>query len=170
MPHFVHRYFLFVCLFLGISLLTDCQPKAKEIQKTGQQPSRQQKHRDRSRAIQGRDAEQQSTRNSRSARSSDQRNGISTQARKIPQKVYDVLAYVKANGRAMDGYVGGRRFGNFENHLPRSSTDGRPIRYQEWDVNPKLQGRNRGTDRLVTSSDGRAWYTNDHYNTFTEVK
>ncbi|HEY0111219.1 MAG TPA: ribonuclease domain-containing protein, partial [Fibrella sp.] len=80
------------------------------------------------------------------------------------------LAYVRANNRAMDGYVGGRRFGNFENHLPRSSTDGKPIRYQEWDVNPKIQGRNRGTQRLITGSDGRAWYTNDHYNSFVEVK
>ncbi len=170
MLHFLHRYFLFVCLFLGTSLLTDCQPKAEETQETGQQPSRQQKHRNRNRNIQGRDAGQPSTRASQSARSSDQSRRTGLQAGKIPQKVYDVLAYVKATGRAMDGYVGGRRFGNFENHLPRSSTDGRPIQYQEWDVNPKFQGRNRGTERLITGSDGRAWYTNDHYNTFTEVK
>ena len=81
-----------------------------------------------------------------------------------------MLTYIRANGRAMDGYVGGRRFGNFENHLPRSSPDGKPINYQEWDVNPKISGKNRGTERLITGSDNRAWYTNDHYNTFTEVK
>lgn len=90
--------------------------------------------------------------------------------RAVPPKVYDVLAYVRTNGRAMPGYVGGRRFGNYENHLPRSDTDGRPIRYQEWDVNPKVKGRNRGAERLVTGSDGRAWYTRDHYNSFIEVK
>lgn len=70
----------------------------------------------------------------------------------------------------MDGYVGGRRFGNFEGHLPRQDLSGRRIDYQEWDVNPKVQGKNRGTERLVTGSDGRSWYTNDHYNTFIEVK
>jgi guanyl-specific ribonuclease Sa len=34
----------------------------------------------------------------------------------------------------------------------------------------KAEGRNRGAERLVTGSDGRAWYTGDHYRTFTEVK
>ena len=88
----------------------------------------------------------------------------------IPKKVYDVLASIRQTGRAQDGYVGGRRFGNFEGHLPRQDVSGRKIDYQEWDVNPKVKGQNRGTERLVTGSDGRAWYTNDHYNTFTEVK
>ena len=88
----------------------------------------------------------------------------------IPAKVYDVLRYVRQNNRAMSGYVGGRRFGNFEKHLPRQAISGRRIVYQEWDVNPKQRGRNRGTERLITGSDGRAWFTSDHYNTFTEVK
>ena len=87
----------------------------------------------------------------------------------VPPYVYEVLAYVRANNRPMPGYVGGRRFGNFEKHLPRSGTNGEPIRYQEWDVNPKTRGRNRGTERLITGSDQRDWYTNDHYNTFTEL-
>lgn len=80
-----------------------------------------------------------------------------------------MLAYVLANKQPMPGYVGGRTFGNFENHLPRSDTSGKPIKYQEWDVNPKRQGKNRGVERLVTGSDSRAWYTSDHYNTFVEV-
>jgi ribonuclease T1 len=88
----------------------------------------------------------------------------------IPAKVFEVLAYVRQNKGPMDGYVGGRRFGNFENHLPRQDASGQRIDYQEWDVNPKLKGRNRGTERLITGSDGRAWFTSDHYNTFTEVK
>ena len=88
----------------------------------------------------------------------------------IPAKVYTALAYIRANGRAPEGYVGGRRFGNFENHLPRQSTDGKSINYQEWDVNPKVQGQNRGAERLITGSDGRAYYTSDHYNSFTELK
>ena len=87
----------------------------------------------------------------------------------IPAKVYDVLNYVRQNRQPKNGYVGGRRFGNFENHLPRQDVSGRRIDYQEWDVNPKQRGINRGTERLITGSDGRAWFTVDHYNTFTEV-
>ncbi|MBO0950208.1 ribonuclease domain-containing protein [Fibrella forsythiae] len=171
MPHFLHRYFFFVCLFLGTSLLLDCQPKAQDNQETAHQQTRKKKHRNRhhDRAEQQRDNQQQRTRNYQSDHSSQQHAGIRTQTGSIPQKVYDVLTYVRANKRAMDGYVGGRRFGNYENHLPRSDTDGKSIQYQEWDVNPKIQGKNRGTERLITGSDGRAWYTTDHYNTFTEV-
>jgi ribonuclease T1 len=88
----------------------------------------------------------------------------------IPDKVIKVLDYVRKNGRAPDNYVGGRVFGNFENHLPRNDLSGEKIRYQEWDVNPKVRGKNRGAERLVTGSDNRAYYTADHYNTFTEIK
>ncbi|QKZ11681.1 ribonuclease domain-containing protein [Spirosoma sp. KUDC1026] len=89
---------------------------------------------------------------------------------RIPDKVIRVLNYVRKNGRAPDNYVGGRVFGNFENHLPRNDLSGEKIRYREWDVNPKVRGKNRGAERLVTGSDNRAYYTADHYNTFTEIK
>jgi ribonuclease T1 len=46
---------------------------------------------------------------------------------------------------------------------------GKPARYREWDVNPKKKGKNRGAERLVTS-EKRAWYTRDHYETFEELK
>ncbi len=100
------------------------------------------------------------------------RSGASGQNQRevIPQKVHDVLAYVLKERHAPKGYVGGRRFGNFEGHLPRNNLEGGRINYQEWDVNPKVQGRNRGVERLITSSDGRAWYTRDHYNSFIEIK
>ena len=88
----------------------------------------------------------------------------------IPQKVYKVLAYVRENGRAPEGYQGGRKFGNFEKLLPLKDHAGKPMRYQEWDVNPKKQGKNRGAERLVTSENKRAWYTRDHYDSFTEIK
>ncbi|WP_229235458.1 MULTISPECIES: ribonuclease domain-containing protein [Emticicia] len=89
---------------------------------------------------------------------------------KIPKKVYEVLNYVKENGVAPDGYVGGRKFGNYEKILPQKDDSGRRINYQEWDVNPKKQGKNRGAERLVTGSDGRAYYTNNHYKSFVEIK
>jgi ribonuclease T1 len=88
----------------------------------------------------------------------------------VPAKVIDVLRYIKANNHAMDGYVGGRVFTNREKVLPEQDAQGNSIDYQEWDVNEKIQGQNRGTERICTGSDGRSWYTNDHYRTFTEIK
>jgi ribonuclease T1 len=88
----------------------------------------------------------------------------------IPQKVYEVLKYINANHRAMPGYVGGRVFSNREKIVPQFDETGKPIRYREWDVNPKVQGQNRGAERILTGSDGSAWYTNDHYKSFKEIK
>ncbi len=88
----------------------------------------------------------------------------------IPQKVYEVLDYVKKYDRAPKGYEGGREFKNRERQLDEKTKAGIRIRYREWDVNPKQQGRNRGRERLVTGDDERAWYTNDHYTSFREVK
>lgn len=88
----------------------------------------------------------------------------------IPQKVYDVLKYIRANHHAMQGYVGGRVFSNREKIVPQNDDKGNPIEYQEWDVNPKVEGQNRGAERILTGSDGRAWYTDDHYKSFKEIK
>ena len=88
----------------------------------------------------------------------------------IPQKVYEVLKYIRANHKAMNRYVGGRVFTNRENIVPQMDSKGDPITYQEWDVNPKIQGQNRGTERILTGSDGRAWYTDDHYQSFKEIR
>jgi len=103
--------------------------------------------------------------NSGNVNSNDDTNGTA-----IPQKVYDVLKYIRANHRPMDGYVGGRVFSNREKIVPQEDANDNPIQYQEWDVNPKVQGQNRGTERILTGSDGRAWYTNDHYQSFTQIK
>jgi ribonuclease T1 len=89
---------------------------------------------------------------------------------RIPAKVYKVLAYIRQNNAPMNGYVGGRNFGNRERVLPQKDSNGRRMKYQEWDVNPKKNGKNRGVERIITSENGQAWYTNDHYATFTEIK
>jgi len=96
--------------------------------------------------------------------------GNSEHSSGIPQKVYDVLKYIREYNHAMPGYVGGRVFSNREEILPREDNNGNPILYHEWDVNPKVEGQNRGTERIITGSDGRAWYTNDHYQSFKEIK
>ncbi len=87
-----------------------------------------------------------------------------------PKKALRVLKYIRENGVAMSGYVGGRRFGNFEGLLPKKEASGKRIDYQEWDVNPKIQGKNRGAERLITGSDGKEYYTGDHYESFLLVE
>ncbi|NUS42806.1 MAG: ribonuclease [Mycobacteriaceae bacterium] len=65
---------------------------------------------------------------------------------------------------------GGTTWNNRESRLPRRTQSGAPITYREWDVNRKQQGRTRDAERIVTGSDGTAWYTGDHYRTFTRMR
>lgn len=59
--------------------------------------------------------------------------------------------------------IGGDRFGNYEGRLPK--VKGRT--YYEADC--WYTGGKRNAFRLIWSSDGHFWYTEDHYNTFTEL-
>ncbi len=88
----------------------------------------------------------------------------------IPAKVTETLAYIDANNEAPANYVGGRTFKNLEQLLPKNNSSGNKISYREWDVNPKVQGRNRGAERLVTGNDKSAYFTNDHYNSFKKIR
>lgn len=45
-----------------------------------------------------------------------------------------------------------------------------PVDYREWDVNPHVKGVDRGAERLVTGSDGSAYSTRDHYDTFVRFR
>ncbi|MFL5342761.1 MAG: ribonuclease domain-containing protein [Gemmataceae bacterium] len=85
-----------------------------------------------------------------------------------------MLRYIDEHHHAPDRYEGGRTFHNAgrdgERELPATDAGGKVIRYQEWDVNPKEPGVNRGAERLVTGSDGSAYYTADHYRTFRKVR
>jgi ribonuclease T1 len=87
----------------------------------------------------------------------------------VPDYVMTVYEYVMANGKAPEGYVGGRIFMNRENQLPMTDGNGK-IQYQEWDVFPKVRGQNRGAERMVTGANGTAYYTKDHYRSFTQFK
>ena len=59
--------------------------------------------------------------------------------------------------------MGGRVFGNRERRLPHGD-------YREYDVNPKRPGKNRGTERIVIEQrTGKAYYSRDHYETFTPM-
>jgi dienelactone hydrolase len=88
----------------------------------------------------------------------------------VPDKALQILDYVSRHGEPMDGYEGGRTFGNFERRLAQTDDKGQRIKYREWDVNPRRTGANRGTERLVTGSDGSAYYTDDHYSTFKKIR
>ena len=62
------------------------------------------------------------------------------------------------------GYsIGGDKFGNYEGLLPDAS--GR--KWYEADAN--YTAGPRGAERILYSSDGLVYYTNDHYQTFTEM-
>jgi ribonuclease T1 len=88
----------------------------------------------------------------------------------VPEKVARVLAHIDKYNKPPKGYVGGRTFTNRERRLPQADRDDKPIKYREWDVNRKVRGRNRGPERLVTGSDGSAYYTSDHYITFKKIR
>ena len=80
----------------------------------------------------------------------------------VPDKAVKVLQYVRENGRAPEGYVGGRTFENREGRLP---SDGD---YREFDVDPHNGQRN--AERLIIEwNTKKAWYTGDHYQTFIPV-
>ena len=68
------------------------------------------------------------------------------------------------SGGGLDDYafgmcIGGDRFGNYEGLLPDGS-------YHECDIDT-LHARSRGAKRLIYADDGRIYYTDDHYESFT---
>lgn len=59
--------------------------------------------------------------------------------------------------------IGGDRFGNYEGQLP----DKKGRKYFECDID--FDGGYRGEKRIIFSSDGLIFYTEDHYTTFEEI-
>ncbi|MDI2111708.1 ribonuclease domain-containing protein [Commensalibacter nepenthis] len=96
----------------------------------------------------------------------------------IPQKAKDVLNRADEKGSPFAGYKGGRTYDNDPSNpaaqkLPEQDANGNRISYKEWDTDPippKGSGIRRNADRIVTGSDGSAYYTNDHYNTFQKMR
>ncbi|MFW0794183.1 ribonuclease domain-containing protein [Gordonia sp. CPCC 205515] len=91
-----------------------------------------------------------------------------------PARVTATLAHIDAGdwpaAAHAPGTKGGTTFRNNEGHLPRTDAHGAPITYREWDVNPKQPGQSRDAERIVTGSDGSAWYTDDHYQSFVMIR
>nr|WP_083112930.1 ribonuclease domain-containing protein [Mycobacterium angelicum] len=92
----------------------------------------------------------------------------------VPQNVLDTMNQIDAGkwpGAAnAPGTKGGSNFDNDNQTLPTRDASGNPITYKEWDVNPRLPNHDRDTERIVTGSDGSAWYTTDHYRTFHRIR
>lgn len=108
------------------------------------------------------------------ASGSPQQNVSVTTAPGVPDRAYATLREIDA-GRWPDsanapGTKGGDRWMNRSRTLPATDAAGKAITYQEWDVNPKRRGQSRDAERIVTGSDGSAWYTGDHYETFTRMR
>ncbi|PWK27094.1 ribonuclease [Arcicella aurantiaca] len=167
---------LFCFFFLLIGTLASCQPTDKtnvnqennhsEYESDSNYSRKhKKKHKKRNRRE---NSDNENSKYSSENRSNDRQSDIRTG--NAPEKALKVLKYVRENGVAIDGYVGGRKFGNYEGLLPKNDASGKRINYQEWDVNPKVNGKNRGTERLITGSDGKSYYTNDHYRSFVEVR
>lgn len=57
--------------------------------------------------------------------------------------------------------IGGDRFGNYEGILPKGN-------YTECDIDT-LGAKSRGAKRLVFNKDGDIYYTDDHYQSFTQL-
>lgn len=96
----------------------------------------------------------------------------------VPQNVRDTLNQIDAGkwpGSAnAPGTKGGSDFRNItpdgQHPLPTTDAAGKPITYQEWDVNPRGSGLDRDAERIITGSDGSAWYTTDHYQSFHRIR
>lgn len=60
--------------------------------------------------------------------------------------------------------IGGDRFGNYEGLLPKAN--GR----QYYEADCYYEGKKRNGHRIVYSNDGLVFYTDDHYESFVEMK
>lgn len=88
----------------------------------------------------------------------------------VPAEARELCLYLRQHGYTPPpDHLGGRVFPNYDGVLPRFDARGKRILYREWEVRPKARGGDGGAERVVTGSDGRAWYTADRGRTFLEV-
>lgn len=85
----------------------------------------------------------------------------------ITKKKAEALGWDNKEGNLWDVTdkmsIGGDRFGNYEGLLPEK--DGR--KYYECDID--YDGGYRGAKRIIYSNDGLIFYTDDHYETFSQL-
>ena len=85
----------------------------------------------------------------------------------ITKKEAQALGWVSSQGNlwkvAPGKSIGGDRFGNYEGQLP----DAKGRKYFECDID--FDGTYRNAKRIIFSSDGLIFYTEDHYTTFEDI-
>ena len=64
---------------------------------------------------------------------------------------------------------GGLTFHNYDNDLPNFDKNGNSLTYKEYDVFFSNSEKTRGLNRFVRSSEGKVYFTDDHYETFTLI-
>jgi RHS repeat-associated protein len=85
-----------------------------------------------------------------------------------PKNAWETFERVESKGSPLPGYKGGSTFANDGSGGAQILPRGSGVTYREWDVNPNVKGVDRGAERIVTGSDGTAYYTNNHYTSFTQ--
>jgi RHS repeat-associated protein len=97
----------------------------------------------------------------------------------IPKAALEVLEHIDKTGKAAPGrYIRqagpnqDNTFNNSDGVLPKYAPDGSEVTYNEWDVNVFTSNKERGLERLVTGTDGAAYYTDadPHYSSFTAIR
>lgn len=88
--------------------------------------------------------------------------------KKVPDNAYEVANYIYEFNEPPKGFVGGRKFENRENNLPKYDEKNKFIQYKEYDIYPKQKDKNRGPERIVLGSNHKRYYTGNHYKTFIE--
>ena len=97
---------------------------------------------------------------------------LSAQTRNKIDEVIDHAEKNKGNSLHKKGKTP-KTFKNKELVLPTKDKNGNPITYKEYDVEPPKRapdGKSNRDAKRVIGSDGSKYYSNDHYETFIEIK
>ncbi len=105
----------------------------------------------------------------------------STRIESLPKNVQDAYKGYAGNGwkgnypGQSSGTNAGRIYDNNPKNsggikLPEKDASGNAIVYREFDVNSKISGMGRDSERFVMGSNGAIYYTGDHFKTFLRVE
>lgn len=68
------------------------------------------------------------------------------------------------------GTNAGGRFNNEYGELPVLDANNKPISYNKFDINNRIEGAERDAERFIRGTDGSIYYTKDHYSTLIKVE
>lgn len=97
------------------------------------------------------------------------------QKKDLPQNVIDAYDKYSETGwkgtykGQSEGTRAGSKWNNNPPQLSQFDDTGKIITYREFDINNKLPGMLRDGERFVRGSDGRIYYTSNHYRSFVEI-